>query len=123
MESLSVSQNPPHTAPAIRNTHPRAEPGRDGDGDGDGDDLQLVVLLLQLAAELLQLLLEPDRLAQLGAALVLFLLQLVAALLVLDALALVALQLGQELGAALGQVVDLLHVVHLGRLAVELAVR
>lgn len=57
--------------------------------------LELVVLLLQLPAQLLELLLETNSLAQLGAAGIFLFLKLVASLLVLDAFPLVAFHLGQ----------------------------
>jgi len=58
--------------------------------------LQLVVFLLQLATQLLQLLLETHGLAQLSSTLIFLLLELVASLLVLDAFSLVAFHLRQQ---------------------------
>jgi len=63
--------------------------------------LELVVLTLNLATQLLQLLLERDLLAEFVPARVLLLLQLVATLLVLDTLAFVTFHLGKEIRTAL----------------------
>jgi hypothetical protein len=63
--------------------------------------LELVVLLLQFPAQLFQFLLEGNSLAQLGTARVLLLLQLIASLLILDALSFMTFHIRQEFRTSL----------------------
>jgi hypothetical protein len=86
-------------------------------------DLQLVVFLLELPAELFQLLLKGHRLVELVPAVVFVLLQLVPAFLVLNTFALMPLHLGQEVGTSFREVLNLLDIAHFGRLRMQLPVR
>lgn len=86
-------------------------------------DLHLIVVPLQLSTQLLELLLQPHSLAQLGAVGIPLLLQSVPTPLVLLVLLVEASHIRQELARAFGEVINLLHVVHLGYLLEQVTIR
>lgn len=85
-------------------------------------NLHLVVVPLKFPTQLLKLLLKTDRLAEFGATAVSFLLQRVATSLVLLVLLLQASHIRQEFARSLRQVVNLLHIIHLGHLLHQVTV-
>lgn len=78
--------------------------------------LHLVVILLQLSAELLQFLLETDILAQFGTIRISLLLQGITSFLVALVFLFQSSHICKEFTRSLGEVVNLLHIVHLGNL-------
>jgi hypothetical protein len=88
----------------------------------DGPHFELIVFLLQLPAQLLQLVLQSGRLAKFGTSGVLVFLHLICTLLLLDAFAFMALHFGKQLSRSPMQKIDLLHLRHLRRLGVELSI-